>query len=331
MRPRWRAVGALVARRLALAVPVLLVVSVGLFGLVAVSPFDPVRAYLGDRAVVTSQETRSALAERLGTDAGFGERWVTWVQATASGDLGTSLVFRQPVADVVSDRLGWSLLLSGTGLGVGLVLALVLALVLGTLAAVRPDGLLDRVVSTTAATVESVPAFFLGLLALWLFAVVLGLAPAGGLTDPGRLATAEQVLRHLWLPAGVLAVLSTPWLVLFARQSLRQALAEDYVAGALARGVSPRRVVLTHAAPAAAPGFLALLGARLPELVTGAVLIETVFSWPGVGAASVRAALAVDVSLLAALTVLGTAAVLLGTLLADALAALLDPRVATDG
>lgn len=327
MRPRWRAVGVLVARRLALAVPVLLVVSVGLFGLVAASPFDPVRAYLGDRAMITSQETRSALAERLGTDAGFAERWFTWVQATATGDLGTSLVFRQPVADVVQDRLGWSLLLSGTGLGTGLALALVL----GTLAAVRPDGLLDRTISTAAAAVESVPSFFLGLLALWLFAVVLGVAPAGGLTDPGQPATAEQVVRHLWLPAGVLAVLSTPWLVLFARQSLRQALADDYVAGALARGVSPRRVLLTHAAPAAAPGFLALLGARLPELVTGAVLIETVFSWPGVGAASVRAALAVDVSLLAALTVLATAAVLVGTLLADALAALVDPRVATDG
>lgn len=327
MRPRWRAVGALVARRLALAVPVLVAVTVGLFALVAASPFDPVRAYLGDRAFVTSEQTRSALAERLGTDAGFTERWLTWVQAIASGDLGTSLVFRQPVTEVVADRLGWSLLLSGTGLGLGLVLALVL----GTLAAVRPDGLLDRAISTVAAVVESVPAFFLGLLALWLFAVVLGVAPAGGLTEPGQPVTTAGVARHLALPAGVLAVLSTPWLVLFARQSLRQALAEDYVAGALARGVSPRRVLLTHAAPAAAPGFLALLGARLPELVTGAVLVETVFSWPGVGAASVRAALAVDVSLLAALTVLATAAVLLGTLLADALAALVDPRVAVDG
>lgn len=327
MKPRWRAVGGLVARRLALAVPVLVVVSLGLFALASASPFDPVRAYLGDRALVTSEETRAALAERLGTEAGFLERWTGWLQAVASGDLGTSLVFRQPVAEVITDRLGWSLLLTGTGLTIGLILAVVL----GTIAAVRPDGALDRAISTMASVIETVPSFWLALIALWVFAVVLGVAPAGGLTDPGEPATAAQVARHLALPAAVLAVVSTPWLVLFARQSLRQSLSDDYVAGALARGVSPRRVLVTHAAPAAAPPFLALVGARLPELVTGAVLVETVFSWPGVGAASVQAALAVDVALLAALTVLATASVLLGMLLADALAAILDPRVATDG
>lgn len=327
MNPRWRAVGALVARRLAFAVPVLALVSMGLFAMVSASPFDPVRAYLGDRALVTSDETRQALAERLGTDAGFFERWTGWIAAVASGDLGTSLVYRQPVAEVVAERLGWSMLLTGTGLAVGLMLAALL----GTLAAIRPDGWLDRTISTMAAVVETVPSFWFALLVLWLFAVVLGVAPAGGLTDPGEAATASQVARHLALPAGVLAVLSTPWLVLFARQSLRASLGEDFVAGALARGVSPRRVLLTHAVPAAAPSFLALVGARLPELVTGAVLIETVFSWPGVGAASVRAALAVDVALLAVLTILGTGAVLLATLLADALAAVIDPRVAVDG
>jgi peptide/nickel transport system permease protein len=306
---------------------VLVAVSLGLFAMVSASPVDPVRAYLGDRALVTDEATRAALAERLGTEAGFLERGAGWVTAVVSGDLGTSLAYRQPVADVVSDRLGWSLLLTGTGLAAGLVLAVVL----GALAAVRPEGPLDRVVSSAAAVVETVPSFWFALLALWAVAVVAGLAPPGGLTDPGEPVTAGQVARHLWLPAAVLAVLSTPWLVLFARQSLRQALSEDFVAGALARGIAPGRVLLTHAAPAAAPPFLALVGARLPELVTGAVLVETVFSWPGVGAASVRAALAVDVTLLAALTVLGTGAVLLGMLLADALAAVLDPRVATDG
>ncbi len=213
----------------------------------------------------------------------------------------------------------------------GLAVAVLLALVFGVWAAWRQGGWLDRVVTAVGHGLEGVPPFVLALGAIAVFALGLRWLPVAGLTDAGAAASPGQVARHLVLPALVLGVSQSPWLVLHVRQSLLTALAEDHVTGARARGLAEHVVVLRHALPTALLPFVTVLGARVPELVTGAVLVEEVFSWPGVAAAVVRAALAVDFPLLAALTLLATAAVLLGSLLADVATALLDPRVATDG
>ncbi len=129
------------------------------------------------------------------------------------------------------------------------------------------------------------------------------------------------------LPAGVLAVSQLPWFTLYVRQGVGDALAEDPVRGARARGLSERTVLLGHALRSGLLPVLTLIGSRVPELITGALLVESVFSWPGIAAATVEAATAVDFPLLAALTTLATAAVLAGNLLADLLYGLFDPRV----
>ncbi|SCE61103.1 peptide/nickel transport system permease protein [Streptomyces sp. Termitarium-T10T-6] len=133
------------------------------------------------------------------------------------------------------------------------------------------------------------------------------------------------------LPAAVLGISQLPWFFLYVRQGVADALAEDPVRGARARGLSERTVLLGHALRSGMLPMLTLIGSRVPELITGALLVETVFSWPGIAAATVEAATSVDFSLLAALTVLATAAVLLGNLLSDLLYGLADPRVAFDG
>lgn len=209
--------------------------------------------------------------------------------------------------------------------------ALLLGIVLGTAAAWRQGGWLDRAVTAGSYVLEAAPVFWLGLGALYVFAVALRWLPGGGLTDAGAALDAGQLARHLILPAAVLAVSQAPWFVLFVRQTLLEALTEDYVLGARSRGLPERTVVLGHALRTALLPFLTLLGARVPELITGALLVETVFSWPGIAKATVDAALNVDFSLLAALTLLATAAVLVGNLLADVLYALADPRVGLDG
>jgi peptide/nickel transport system permease protein len=209
--------------------------------------------------------------------------------------------------------------------------ALLLGVVLGTAAAWRQGGWLDRAVTGASYVLEAAPVFWLGLGALYVFAVTLQWLPGGGLADPGAGLSAGQLIRHLILPATVLAVSQSPWFVLFVRQTLLETLTEDYVLGARSRGLPERRVVVGHALRTALLPFLTLLGARVPELITGALLVETVFSWPGIAKATVDAALNVDFSLLAALTLLATAAVLTGNLLADVLYALADPRVALDG
>ncbi|MFI1970906.1 ABC transporter permease [Streptomyces cinnamoneus] len=311
-------------RRLLAAVPLLAVVTFGVFALAAASPFDPAKAYAGTSGLSAGQDVLDRLRENLGADRPFVARWWDWLTAALTGDLGDSASLRQPVTQVIGERVGWSVLLGG----VAFALAVTVGTALGVLAARRRGGLLDRTVTSLAYVLEAAPPFWLGLLAVWGFALKLDALPAGGLTDTGSdVVTAGQVASHLVLPAAVLAATQLPWFVLYVRQGVGDALTEDPVRGARARGLSERTVLLHHALRSGLLPVLTLLGSRVPELITGALLVETVFSWPGIASATVEAATKVDFPLLAALTVLATAAVLVGNLLSDLLYGLADPRV----
>ncbi|MFF4607117.1 ABC transporter permease [Streptomyces sp. NPDC001339] len=315
-------------RRALLAVPVLLAVTFGVFAIAAASPFDPVTAYAGGAGLTASQETLDQLRANLGVDQPLVARWWHWLTGALTGDLGQSTSLRQPVAQVIGERIGWSALLCGLAFAV----AVVLGTALGVLAARRRGGLFDRAVTSVSYALEAAPPFWLGLLAIWLFALKLDVLPAGGLTDTGaETATAGQIASHALLPALVLAVSQLPWFVLYVRQGVGDALEEDPVRGARARGLRERTILLRHALRSGLLPVLTLIGSRVPELITGALLVETVFSWPGVASATVQAATGVDFPLLASLTVLATAAVLAGNLLSDLLYGLADPRVAFDG
>ncbi|MEV8523980.1 ABC transporter permease [Streptomyces sp. NPDC052000] len=317
----------LAARRVLAAGPVLLAVTFGVFAVAAASPFDPVKAYAGTAGLTASRDDLDQLRANLGVEQPFVERWWNWLTSALTGDLGDSGVLRQPVADVIAERVGWSVLLAATAF----LLAVLLGTALGVLAA-RRGGRLDRCVSSAAYTLEAAPVFWLGLLAIWLFALKLGVLPAGGLTDTASdTVTFGQTLSHLVLPAAVLGLSQLPWFFLYVRQGVGDALAQDPVRGARARGLAERTVLTGHALRSGMLPMLTLIGSRVPELITGALLVETVFSWPGIAAATVQAATSVDFPLLAALTVLATAAVLLGNLLSDLLYGLADPRVGFDG
>ncbi|WP_329461580.1 ABC transporter permease [Streptomyces sp. NBC_01431] len=317
----------LAARRVLAAGPVLLAVTFGVFAVAAASPFDPVKAYAGTAGLTASRGDLDQLRANLGVDQPFVERWWNWLTSALTGDLGDSSALRQPVADVIAERVGWSVLLAATAF----LLAVLLGTALGVLAA-RRGGRLDRCVSSAAYTLEAAPVFWLGLLAIWLFALKLGVLPAGGLTDTASdTVTFGQTLSHLVLPAAVLGLSQLPWFFLYVRQGVGDALAQDPVRGARARGLAERTVLTGHALRSGMLPMLTLIGSRVPELITGALLVETVFSWPGIAAATVQAATSVDFPLLAALTVLATAAVLLGNLLSDLLYGLADPRVGFDG
>ncbi|MFB6769442.1 ABC transporter permease [Streptomyces sp. NPDC056337] len=314
----------LAGRRALFAVPVVLVVTFGVFAIAAASPFDPVKAYAGTAALGADQETLDRLRENLGVDQSFVVRWWHWLTSALTGDLGHSGVMRQPVTQVIGERLVWSALLCA----VAFAAAVLVGTVLGVLAARRPGSTLDRAVTSLAYTLEAAPVFWIALLAVWLFALQWDVLPAGGLTDTAsERVTPGQVASHVVLPAGVLAVSQLPWFTLYVRQGVGDALAEDPVRGARARGLGERTVLLGHALRSGLLPVLTLIGSRVPELITGALLVESVFSWPGIAAATVEAATAVDFPLLAALTTLATAAVLAGNLLADLLYGLFDPRV----
>ncbi|MGW5365898.1 ABC transporter permease [Actinopolymorpha pittospori] len=319
--------GRLAVRRLLWAVPVVAAVSVVVFLLGAASPFDPIYQYYGARIFTASAADVAQARQALGLNDPVWSQYADWIGGVVTGDWGISRAYRQPVVQVIVERLPWTQLLAG----VGLALAAGLALLVGVFAAWRQGGWLDRIVTALANALEAVPAFLLGLGAIGVFALALQLAPAGGLSAPGDPLTAGGVARHLVLPAFVLAVSQLPWLILAVRQQLLVTLAEDNVTAARARSLSERRTVWRHALPGALLPYVTTLGGRLPEVVTGVVLVEEVFSWPGVARAMVQAGLQLDYPLLLALTLLATAAVLVGNLLADLAVLMLDPRVSSDG
>jgi peptide/nickel transport system permease protein len=315
-------------RRLAVAGPVLFATSVGMFLLGAASPTDPAMQYAGAAAFTMSAENLQQIRDNWGVDDPLPVQYLRWLANLIQGDLGWSTSRHQAVTDVIADRAGWTLLL----IGITLTVVLAGSLLIGTLAAHRRGGILDRGVRAVAYAVESMPVFWLALAAIAVFALALGWFPAGGLTDVrSTSASFTDVAHHLVLPVTVLAISQAPWFVLFVRDAVAESLRQDHVLFARARGLAGRTVLFGHALRTALLPFLTLVGTHLPELVGGSVLVETVFSLPGLGAVSVQAALGSDFPLLAAITLITTAVVLTANLLTDLAYTAADPRVRIDG
>ena len=320
--------GAVVRRRLLVAVPVLAATSIGMFLLGAASPIDPAKQYAGAAAFTATPENLAQIRANWGVDDPLPVQYARWVGHLLGGDLGWRPSRHEPVTAVLATRAGWTLLL----VGAALTAVLMTSLALGTVAAYRRGGIFDRAVRAVAYAVEAMPVFWIGLACIAVFALGLGWLPAGGLTSvTAATASPADVAWHLILPVGVLAVSQAPWFLLFVRDSVAESLRDDHVLAAKARGLPARTVLFGHALRTALLPFLTLIGTHLPELVGGAVLVETVFSLPGLGAVTVQAALGSDFPLLAAITLVTTAVVLTATLLTDLPRAAADPRVCLDG
>lgn len=318
----------LIRRRLAVALPVLFATSVGMFLLGVASPMDPAKQYAGAAAFTATEENLAQLRANWGVDDPLPVQYLRWLGNLVRGDLGWSTSRHEAVTSVIAARAGWTLLL------IGITLAVVLAgsLIIGTVAAYRRGGLLDRGMRAAAYSVESMPVFWLALAAIAVFALALGWFPAGGLTDVRATSTSfGDVAHHLVLPVTVLAISQAPWFLLFVRDAVAESLREDHVLAARARGLPGQTVLFGHALRTALLPFLTLAGTHLPELVGGSVLVETVFSLPGLGAVSVQAALGSDFPLLAAITLITTAVVLTANLFTDLAYTAADPRVRIDG
>ncbi|MEU6646666.1 ABC transporter permease [Saccharomonospora sp. NPDC046836] len=306
-----------------IAVPITTAVSMVTFWLASISPFNPLVAYLGERYEKTSVEQREILAEELGLNDSWISIWASWARdVVLHWDWGQSRSLALPVSEVLTDRLPYTLLLAGTGL----LIAIVLSLALGVRAARFPGSLTDRFATGLCYALQGIPPFVVALVAIAIFALGLGM-PVGGASDAGADPTVGSIASHIVLPASVLGLSQVPWLLLNVRSSVLAALTEDHVTAARSRGLPDRTVVWRHALPGALLPFVTVIGARLPELVTGALLVEAVFSWPGLASATVDAAVSGDFPLLAAVTTMTCLAVLIGSLIADSVYLYVDPRV----
>ncbi|MEK7667542.1 MAG: ABC transporter permease [Gemmatimonadota bacterium] len=314
-------------RRLALAFVTTAAVVVITFALVHLAPGQPFLTGAEGRFV--PPEAVAHLRERFGLDRPLAAQFVRYVANLAQGDLGESFARRRPVAAVLRDALPNTLLLGGAAL----VLSFAFGLGLGIVQALRAGTLADAALSTLALAFYSVPAFWLGLMLLLVFGEWLHWLPVAGMTDAamhGSLPFAGRALdvaRHLVLPALTLALVNGAAVARFHRSAMVEALGAEFVRAARARGLGERRVVLRHALRSALAPAITLAGLSVPALLTGSVLVESVFGWPGMGRVAFEAIFARDYNIITAIAVVAGVLVALGNLLADLGVAAADPRV----
>ena len=305
----------------------MLAVGLVVFALVSMSPIDPVQANVGQAAYVNMSEAKRAqLASYWGGDVPFWERFANWAGALLQGDMGTSLRFNAPVSEVIAHRAANSLAL----MGIAWLLSGVLGFALGVAAGARRGGALDRVVRSYCFLLASTPTFWLGLLILMVFAVQLGWFPIGFSVPIGVSAadvTLADAVHHLVLPALTLSVTGVANIALHTREKVVDVLESDYVRFARARGESELSVIVHHGLRNVALPAVTLQCAFISEIFGGSVLVEQVFSYPGLGQAAVTAGLGGDVALLAGIALVSAALVFCGNLLANILYGVLDPRM----
>jgi|SRR5438552_6194658 len=313
-----------VLRRLLAAIPLAWAAATLVFLLVAAAPGEPFDAL---REPGGSAATAERLRQAFGTSRPFLPRYLDWLAGLLLGDLGTSWSYRQPVAVLVRGAALNTLVLAGPAL----VVQFALGLAAGITAARSRRRLTDRGISAAAAALYSVPSYCLALPLAWFLAVRLGWLPASQMHSPeaGPLPLWSRLLdtlRHLALPCLALIVPTASGIALYVRDQMRAALGRGFVSAARVRGLGSREAELRHALRATLLPVAALLGLALPGLLGGSVVIEVLFAWPGLGRLAYQAVLARDLPLILGCTCLTSVLVVAGGLVADLLAAALDPR-----
>jgi peptide/nickel transport system permease protein len=313
--------------RLLQAVGVVFLVTTLTFLLVHLAPGDPLGVAL-DRPGVTA-EVRAQWRQQFGLDRPLGEQYVRWIASVPRGELGFSFSHRRPVRDVLLDALPRTLLL----VSLALALSFALGIAVGVLQAEHIGGPRDRWLGRGLLLLYSVPDFWLALVALLLFAYRIPVFPPGGIVDPvlhDYLPLGQRALDrlvHLVLPVLTLALLSSAMIARHQRSSLVAVLPSDWMRTALAKGLSWRDAVRRHALRNALLSTITLFGLSLPAMAGGAVFVEKVFSWPGMGMVTVNAIGARDYPLITAGVLVISVSVVLGALIADLAVAAADPRV----
>jgi len=309
--------------RLLIGLGMLLALTILIFLLLQLTPGDPIDAYI-DPNVAMSKEAMDALRVQLGLDKPLPVQYLAWLSQAVQGNLGHSLQrFNETVSGLIASRLGPTLLLMGTGLAI----AIILGIASGIVSAVRRNSLPDYSFSVLALLGISSPAFLTALLGLYLFSVRLRWAPSGGMLTPATDFSLGDLLHHLILPAFVLSIGHAALIMRYMRASMLEVLNQDYVRTAHAKGVKEFWVVTKHALRNALLPVVTLIGSTIGLAVGGAIFIESVFNWPGMGLLLISAVETRDYPVIMGATLVIGACVIVGNILTDLAYAVIDPRI----
>lgn len=311
-------------RRLILAVPLLLAISFVSFALIQAAPGGPLAVY---RDPSVRAEDLARLEKQLGLDKPMPVQYAIWLQNFVTGNWGVSFASGQPVTEMIVERLGNTFYLMGVAFG----LTLLLAIPIGVLSAVKQYSVFDHLATMFSFLGFSVPIFWLGLVAIIVFAVQLDWLPAGGMRTIGAPFSITDRLRFLVLPASLMAFHSAGQYSRYVRSSMLDVIRKDYMTVAWAKGLHQRVILLKHGLRNALIPLITVVALDLPTLFSGALLIETVFAWPGMGRLFWNSALRFDYPVLMGIIIVTALLVIMFNLLADLLYAVADPRVRLAG
>jgi peptide/nickel transport system permease protein len=315
-------VAAYIAKRLLAAIPVLLGLTVIVFLIMAMIPGDPATAILGAYA---TPENVARINRELGLDHPLVSRYFIWLGNMLQGDFGRSYSLNRPVINEVLDRFSATLILAG----ISFVACALLGVLAGVISAARQYGAADKAITFVVLIGISIPSFFLGMMMILLFAVRLQWLPVSGMYEIYGGGGLGDLLRHLAMPAAALSVVATGVIARLTRGAMLEVLRQDFIRTARAKGVHERRVIWGHALRAAMVSVIPVLGLQAGYVLSGAVYIETVFQWPGIGRMLVDAILKRDILLVQGGVVFVAACYVLFNILVDVAQSLLDPRIKT--
>lgn len=306
-------------------ITLLIALCVVTFILMELSPIDPVTAYVGASTKVGAEQ-RALIAEHWGLNRPPVERFMAWFTSILQGDWGTSMIYRRPVLEVIGQKFLSSLSL----MGIAWILSGIIGFILGIVAGIKEGKLADKLISAYCHILISTPTFWLGILFIMVFAVQLGWFPVAMSTPIGVLAEDVSLLdrlSHLVLPALTLSVLGIANICLHTREKTADVMRTDYVLFAKARGESPRSIVFNHVIKNVSLPAVTLQFLSFSELFGGAIFVEQVFSYPGLGHAVVQSGLRGDLPLLMGIAIISLVFVYTGNLTADILYRVIDPRI----
>ena len=315
-----------VIKRAIVSIPLIFLIIVVNFAIIHLAPGDPVDFMVsGMEAVGLPPGYLEELRAKFGLDKPLHEQLLIYIYNVLRGDLGYSFIFRRPVLDIILSALGSTLLLTVTGF----LISITLGIFIGIKCAEKPYSVFDNVASTSSLLIWSMPLFWLGMMLLLVFALYLGYFPAGGMYDVH--ATGYQrtlsVIRHLTLPAVCLGLGQFAVMTRFTRASMLEVLRSDYITTAWSKGCSPRTVYYRHAFRNALLPITTLLALRIRGLFMGSVVVETVFSWPGLGGLLYDSIMRRDFTLIMAIFIVYALLTIVSTLLSDLVYGYLDPRI----
>ena len=310
-------------KKLLIFVASVFLLSLLVFAISRLTPTDPLQAYYGERTEKMSVEEKNWAREKLGLNDPISTQYLRWLQGAVKGEFGISYKYKQPVTQVIGKRIGNTLILGGTGF----VLTFLGSLLLGILCAWKEDGWLDRTLCKLGTVTSCIPEFWFALVLILIFSVELKWLPSSGAYSLGKAGDLADRLRHLILPLAVVIIGHLWYYAYMIRNKLLEEVRADYVLLCKAKGLTKKKVMFRHCLRNILPTYISLMAISVPHILGGTYIVETVFSYPGIGTLSYESAKYADYNMLMVLCMMTGITVIFCNMIGQIINERIDPRM----